>query len=108
MYGFHVPWVVSNLDFRRTDTWSDSPFGNALQEVHHRPSGILSLVGFVTEDQAASLADKGRTGPLDLVLYPIPHHLATHGVSIPLVRITHFIHGRMDFAGPPANEISVW
>lgn len=110
VFGFQAPWVIRMIDLERTDTWSASPLGTAEQEVHYRPGKVLALVGFVTEEQAALLADSDRKKAVELRLYALPHSDATRAVSIPLRRITHFVLGVGEASEAPgiqSNDIVV-
>jgi hypothetical protein len=57
-------------------------------EVHHQPSGVVSLVGFVTPAEARQLTS-GQRDVVTLVVHPDADDEATAIVSLPYDRVAH-------------------
>jgi hypothetical protein len=57
-------------------------------EVHHRASGVIAVVGFVTAPEAA-LLDGERAEPVTIVLHPEPEGDAATIVSLPYAWVSH-------------------
>jgi hypothetical protein len=57
-------------------------------EVHHLPSGIVAVVGFVTPSEATRLTS-GQQDPVSLIVHPDAEGDATAIVSLPYDRVLH-------------------
>jgi hypothetical protein len=79
VYGFTTPWSVSRLP--SADLCAHAG-GTAVLEVHKAQSGDVELVGYVSQETAARIADEGA-----ILLFPEPWEEAKTLVTIPLARI---------------------
>lgn len=112
VYAFTVPWVIGEANFARYPFIPMSG-GSAILEVHKRPSGVFSVVGFVTQAEADALAGLIKSEQMvDIGLMTSAVADSRAAVSIPLARIDSIQFGGvgvMDFdMGVDKIDLRVW